>query len=134
MKNKRGNEEEEDMTIRRNVSLHFQKVIMDVIDEVVIGNEDFALQGEHGPDVPDDIPYWMEYKVYQQRPYSFVTIDAWNNDEEVFWSMGFSKCIGVHKGKEPDKWDAREGIRLAVARAATDIGEKIEKYEMGEEE
>jgi hypothetical protein len=121
------------MTIRRQVSLRFQKEIMDHVDRHpdLLEEPEVGIEGEQGPDIPDEVPYWFEYRVYQERPYSFTFIEAWNDDEKTFWAQGYSKCIGVHKGHGPDEWNAREGIRLAVARAASKIGEKIEKFETG---
>ena len=125
------------MTIRRSVSLYIQEIIMDAFDgfnnDGKYAEDDFHFSGEAHPDVPDDIPYVIEYSVFQERPNTFTHIVAYSG-EELFWSQGYSKCIGVHKDKPPDKWDAREGVRLAQARAATKIGEKIDKYENFEEE
>ncbi len=116
-------------TIRKTVSLHIQESIMKNLDRYDIGSE-FWLNNEFHSEIEDPISYSVEYDVFVKRPYCMANVRAWNADKS-FWGIGFSKCIGVHKQRPPDKWDPMVGVALAVARAATDVGKQIQEYEDG---
>lgn len=120
------------MTVRRTISKSLQEKIMADVDGAEVnaglGQDQFWLKGEDGQRNDEDLPLWFEYIIRQKRPYSFCEIEAWNEEGlSTISGCGFSKCIGVHKGRQPDQWNAREGIRLAVARAASEIGLMVQE-------
>ena len=119
------------MTIRRDISLGIQNYIGAVIlRDPAVKKDKYRRHGES-----DSIEHgFMKYKIIwvakQQQPYSDVYLMVLgSNSIEYWWSVGYSKCIGTVEDRPPDTWDPYEGLRLALARAATDIGKQIQEYE-----
>ena len=121
------------MTIRRDISLGIQNYVGSIIlRDSTVKKDKYHRRGESYPADHEFMPYTMNWVAKQKRPYSDVYLIVYNQDsDEYWWSVGYSKCIGKVEDRLPDEWDPYEGLRLALARAATDIGKQIQKHEDG---
>lgn len=121
------------MTIRRDVSLGIQNLVGSVIlRDPAVKKDRYHRQGKTDLTDYEFMAYTMKWVAKQQRPYSDVYLVVYgSNSIDWWWSVGYSKCIGKVGDRLPDEWDPYEGLRLALARAATDIGKQIQEYENG---
>ena len=122
------------MTIRRDISLGIQNYVGSVIlRDPAVKKDKYHRRGESDPTDHIFMMYNMNWIAKQKRPYSDVYLIVYGPDSpsEYWWSVGYSKCIGKVEDRLPDTWDPKEGLRLALARAATDIGKQIQEYENG---
>ena len=113
------------MTYRRRVSVEIQTHLAAIVlRDPALHLVKYVRNGEIDLEETKVASLKMRYMVLQQRPYSTAFIQLYSPNT-TFWSVGHSKCIGVHNGRKPDEWNPEEGMRLAIARAATDIGDQI---------
>lgn len=109
------------MTYQREVSL----AIQNQVGAVVLRDRTPPLVKKYFRRGMIDVDGKIEFLAVQQRPYTTVFLQAVG---EPIWSVGHSKCIGVHNDNKPDEWNAKEGLRLAIARAASSFGAQKQHY------
>ena len=113
------------MSYRRMISKGIQNELAAIVlRDSTLGNNNYYRKGDINLGDARVADFQMKYIVLQQRPYSTAFIQVYAPGEQ-YWAIGNSKCIGVHNGHKPDKWDHTEGMRLAIARAAADIGDQL---------
>ena len=114
------------MTFRRKVSTGIQTNLAAIIlRDPTLSQDKYKRFGVISLNDIFRVDDLVEYKVFQQRPYSTAFLQMHLRPDEYYWAIGNSKCIGMHKGRQRDEWDPVEGMRLAIARAATDLAEQI---------
>lgn len=64
-------------------------------------------------------------KVYQEKPNTFVLVTLYPGTDLEVTEFAFSKCSGVTKKHEPDKWDAEYGVSMAVNKAIAKHAKRI---------
>ena len=118
------------MSLRREISLALQKAIQELLDEERSSEQRwFEGVGYVYFKLRDQMLFReVDVRVSQQRPYTTVVLLTKIvpfDEAEKFIGVGNSKVCGSVNGRWLDEWDAEQGVKLALARAATNLGAEI---------